>query len=50
MTRAVVDKAHPMSTTIDAHVDDPEFGYQRLADEVLAAGHEVPSGHEEYLF
>ncbi|MBF6224253.1 hypothetical protein IU470_03850 [Nocardia abscessus] len=30
-----------MSSSIDAHRDDPEFGYRFLADEAAAAGEPV---------
>ena len=33
--------AHLTNAIIDAHVDDPEFGYRFLTDELHAAGHQV---------
>jgi putative transposase len=35
------DDAHLTNALIDAHGDDPEFGYRFLTDELVAAGHEV---------
>jgi putative transposase len=33
------DDAHLINAIIDIHVDDPEFGYRFIADELHAAGH-----------
>ena len=33
--------AHLTNALIDAHADDPEFGYRFLADELELAGHVV---------
>ena len=41
VTDALLDEAHLTNAILDAHVDDPEFGYRFLADEVRAAGHDV---------
>lgn len=41
MTDAELDEAWLANAIFDAHVDDPEFGYRFLADEVRAAGHDV---------
>jgi putative transposase len=38
---ALLDEAHLAKAIFDAHVDDPEFEYRFLADEVRAAGHDV---------
>jgi len=35
------DDAHLTNALLDAHGDDPEFGYRFLADEIAAAGHRV---------
>lgn len=35
------DDAHLTNELIDAHADDPEFGYRFLADELERAGHRV---------
>ena len=35
------DDAHLTNALIDAHADDPEFGYRFLADELEVAGHTV---------
>jgi len=35
------DDAHVTNALIDAHEDDPEFGYRFLADELERAGHRV---------
>ena len=32
-------QAHRANALVDAHRDDPEFGYRFLADEARAAGH-----------
>jgi transposase InsO family protein len=40
-TDAELDEAWLANAIYDAHLDDPEFGYRFLADEVRAAGHEV---------
>ena len=34
-------EAHLANSILDAHVDDPEFGYRFLADEVRDEGHDV---------
>ena len=39
MTDAELDEAYLANALFDAHLDDPEFGYRFLADEVRAAGH-----------
>lgn len=36
-----LDDAYLTNAIIDAHRDDPEFGYRFLADELEAAGHDV---------
>jgi len=36
-----LDAAHLANAVLDAHRDDPEFGYRFLADEARAAGHET---------
>ncbi len=41
VTDAEVDEAYLANAILDAHVDDPEFGYRFLADEVRTAGHDV---------
>ena len=41
LTDAELDEAHLANAVFDAHLDDPEFGYRFLADEVRAAGHNV---------
>ncbi len=33
--------AHVINAIVDVHVDDPEFGYRFIADELEAAGHRV---------
>jgi len=38
VTDALLDEAHLTNAIFDAHVDDPEFGYRFLADEVRSAG------------
>jgi putative transposase len=38
---AELDEAYLANALVDAHRDDPEFGYRYLADEVRAAGFEV---------
>lgn len=38
-TDAELDEAWLANAIFDAHVDDPEFGYRFLADEVRTAGH-----------
>ena len=40
-TDAELDEAWLANAVFDAHVDDPEFGYRFLADEVRAAGWDV---------
>ena len=35
-----INDAHLANALFDAHVDDPEFGYRLLADEVRLAGHQ----------
>jgi len=40
-TNAELDEAWLANAVLDAHVDDPEFGYRFLADEVRAAGWDV---------
>ena len=37
----VLDEAHLANTVLDAHRDDPEFGYRFLADEARLVGHQV---------
>ncbi len=39
LTDAELDEAYLANGVLDAHRDDPEFGYRFLADEVRAAGH-----------
>lgn len=41
VTDAELAEAYRADAIFDAHLDDPEFGYRFLADEVRAAGHEV---------
>jgi putative transposase len=41
VTDAEWAEAHLANAIVDAHRDDPEFGYRFLADEVRAAGHRV---------
>jgi putative transposase len=41
VTDALLDEAYLTNAIFDAHVDDPEFGYRFVADEVRAAGFEV---------
>ncbi len=41
VTDGELDEAWLANAIFDAHVDDPEFGYRFLADEVRAAGHDV---------
>ncbi len=41
VTDAELDEAHLANAVLDAHRDDPEFGYRFLADEVRLAGHTV---------
>lgn len=41
VTDAEWDEAHLANAVLDAHRDDPEFGYRFLADEVRQAGHSV---------
>jgi transposase InsO family protein len=36
-----LDDAHLINELVDAHKDDPEFGYRFLADELERAGHQV---------
>lgn len=44
ITNGQLDEAYLANTIFDAHVDDPEFGYRFLADEVRqSAGHEAVS-------
>jgi len=38
--RDLVD-AYATNAAIDAHGDDPEFGYRFIADELVGAGHQV---------
>src|SRR3712207_4792259 len=33
--------AHTINALLDAHGEDPEFGYRFLGDELAAAGHET---------
>jgi len=40
-TDAELDEAWLANAIYDAHVDDPEFGYRFLANEVRAGGHDV---------
>lgn len=35
------DDAHLTNAAIDAHRDDPTFGYRFISDELAAAGHQV---------
>jgi transposase InsO family protein len=35
------DDAHLTNAVVDLHADDPEFGYRLIADELIAAGHQV---------
>lgn len=37
--RRELENAYLTNALVDAHRDDPEFGYQFLADELEAAGH-----------
>ena len=39
VTPAEWDQAHRANALLDAHRDDPEFGYRYLADEARDAGH-----------
>ena len=41
VSNELLDEAYLTNAIFDAHVDDPEFGYRFLADEVRAAGHVV---------
>jgi putative transposase len=41
VSRRDLDDAHLTNALIDAHADDPEFGYRFLADELQRAGHLV---------
>jgi hypothetical protein len=41
LTDAELDEVWLANAIVDAHRDDPEFGYRFLADEVRAAGFEV---------
>jgi len=41
VTDAEWTEAHLANAIVDAHRDDPEFGYRFLADEVRGAGHRV---------
>jgi putative transposase len=41
VTDGELDEAHTANAILDAHRDDPEFGYRFLADEVRQAGHDV---------
>jgi putative transposase len=41
VTAAALDEAYVANAILDAHQDDPEFGYRFLADEVRAAGNDV---------
>jgi transposase InsO family protein len=41
VTDAELDEAYLANAVLDAHRDDPEFGYRFLADEVRAAGWDV---------
>ena len=41
VTDALLDEAYLTNAIFDAHIDDPEFGYRFLADEVRAAGFEA---------
>ncbi|GAA2101121.1 hypothetical protein GCM10009823_23810 [Brevibacterium salitolerans] len=43
ITDAEWDEAHRLNALIDAHRDDPEFGYRHLADEAAEAGY--PMAH-----
>lgn len=38
ITEAEWDQAHRLNALIDAHREDPEFGYRYLADEAEEAG------------
>jgi putative transposase len=35
------DDAQVTNAAVDLHTDDPEFGYRLIADELIAAGHQV---------
>ena len=39
VSRRDLEDAYVTNALIDAHADDPEFGYRFLADEVERAGH-----------
>jgi len=41
VTDSELREAYLANAIFDAHVDDPEFGYRLLFDEVTAAGHDV---------
>lgn len=41
VTESELVEAYLANAIFDAHVDDPEFGYRFLFDEVTAAGHQV---------
>lgn len=41
ISRRELDDAYLINALIDAHGDDPEFGYRFLADELERAGHDV---------
>jgi putative transposase len=41
VTDRELDAAHLANAVLEAHRDDPEFGYRFLADEVRQAGHQV---------
>lgn len=41
ITRAEVAEAHLANAIFDAHIDDPEFGYRLVFDELRPVGHQV---------
>ena len=41
--------AHLMNALVDAHADDPEFGYRFLADELERAGHRASENRVQRL-
>ena len=41
VTAADYERAHLINAALDAHRDDPEFGYRLIADELEGAGHRV---------
>ena len=43
------DDAHLINAIIDIHVDDPEFGYRFIADELHVAGHQASENRVQRL-